>query len=224
MSQIWAERMRPTDAGMSRRSLVVIQHLTYPRSCSRSRNMISSIRDGAVARIACGTFAGISTTDCGVVCTSRPPIVRTRTPDSVRKSALNGRGVLRQLFTRIEGKQGDVACPVRASTRLAIPWAVGVTRASNAKSSPGESVLAIAFYSPILRVRSVRPEHVSSATFSARPPAAPADDGGSDLTARSRLRNGTLRANPTHFISASSGFLGLHVRPGFLILETVVVQ
>ena len=47
---------------------------------------------------------------------------------------------------------------------------------------------------------------------------------GADLTARSRLRNVTLRANPTHFISAFSRFLGLHVRPGFLILETVVVQ
>jgi len=45
---------------------------------SRSRNRIRSIRDGSVARTACDTFAGISTTDCGVVCTSRPPIVRTR--------------------------------------------------------------------------------------------------------------------------------------------------
>ena len=33
-----------------------------------------------------------------------------------------------------------------------------------------------------------------------------------------------LSPNPTHFISASSGFLGLHVRPGFLVLEAVVVQ
>jgi hypothetical protein len=30
MSQIWAERMRPTDAGVSRRSLVVIQQVTEP--------------------------------------------------------------------------------------------------------------------------------------------------------------------------------------------------
>jgi hypothetical protein len=30
MSQIWAEWMRPTDAGVSRRSLVVIQQATEP--------------------------------------------------------------------------------------------------------------------------------------------------------------------------------------------------
>jgi hypothetical protein len=30
MSQIWAERMRPIDAGVSRRSLVAIQQVTEP--------------------------------------------------------------------------------------------------------------------------------------------------------------------------------------------------
>ena len=66
------------------------RHPDYPPRWSRSRSMISSIRDGSVARTACGTFAGISTTDCGVVCTSRPPIVRTNAPDNVRTSASNG--------------------------------------------------------------------------------------------------------------------------------------
>jgi len=37
--------------------------------------MISIMRDDSVARTTWGTLAGISTTVCAVVCTSRPPIV-----------------------------------------------------------------------------------------------------------------------------------------------------
>ena len=44
------------------------------------RSMISNMRDGSVARTACGTFAGIDTTDCGVVCTSRPPMSGRKPP------------------------------------------------------------------------------------------------------------------------------------------------
>jgi hypothetical protein len=58
---------------------------------------------------------------------------------------------------------------VRASTRLAMPRAVGVTRTSNARSSPGCRVLAIAFYSARRRVRSIRPRYVSRPAFSAKP-------------------------------------------------------
>ena len=45
---------------------------------------------------------------------------------------------------------------VRASTRLAIPWAVGVTRDPNVQSSPGANVLAMyeAPYQVFFRLRS----------------------------------------------------------------------
>ena len=99
--------------------------------------MISSIRDRSVARTACGTFAGINTTDCGVVCTSRPPIVRTRAPDSVRTSASNGAVCSDNSSPASKANRVMLPAAVRASTRLAIPCAVGVTKASNAKSSPG---------------------------------------------------------------------------------------
>jgi predicted PurR-regulated permease PerM len=46
---------------------------------------------------------------------------------------------------------------VRARTRLAIPCAVGVTRASSSKSSPGRRVLAITLLAPVLRVRACAP-------------------------------------------------------------------
>ena len=108
--------------------------------------MMSIIRDGSVARTACGTFAGISTIDCGAVRTSRPPIVSTRAPDSVRTSASKGAVCSDSSSPASKAKSVMLPAAVRARTRLAMPCAVGVTRPSNANGSAGGSVLAMTFF------------------------------------------------------------------------------
>ena len=71
--------------------------------------MISSMRDSSVARTACGTLAGSSTTDCGVVCTLTTVNRQDERPRQREDERSERRRVLRQLLTRVEGKQGDVA-------------------------------------------------------------------------------------------------------------------
>ena len=100
-------------SGFIAASSSTIQPADVPHNCPTrpgySRSMISSMRDTSVARTACGTLAGINTTDCAVVWTSRPPIVKARLPDRVRTSASNGAVCSDSSSPALEGEQRDVA-------------------------------------------------------------------------------------------------------------------
>ena len=105
------------------------------------------MRGGRTALTACGTFAGINTIDCGVVRTSRRPIVKTRDPESVRTSASNARCAPTTLH-RVEAKQRDVARAVQQEAGDCL----GRWRHAGVHGSRGGRVLAIPFNISSLRL------------------------------------------------------------------------